>query len=109
MEEENEILEYNCTNCGTKVNREDTKCPNCGAELEGFDDKDNDITVEIKTYANELDAGFDKSLLESEGIECFLEDTNIASLRYIPFALRLIVMKKDAKRALEILGNNDLK
>jgi RNA polymerase subunit RPABC4/transcription elongation factor Spt4 len=105
MEENNEILEYNCTNCGTRVNRDDTMCPNCGAELEGFEDDDNDTLVEIKTYSNDIDAQLDKSLLEAEGIECNLNGEKIAGLLYIPSVIRLVVLKRDVKRALEILGS----
>jgi hypothetical protein len=105
MEENNEILEYNCTNCGTRVSREDKKCPACWVELEGFEDVDDDVIVEIKTYTNELYAQIDKSMLEAEGIECFLNpESNLVP--YGPYLITLNVLKKDMKSALEILNSS---
>ena len=154
MEENSEILEYHCTNCGTRVSKEDIRCPSCGAELEGFDDdkvdvdtfttedeeeirknesleyycpecglrvsvddkkcpgcgaeldkiKDNfDTTIELKKYTNDVDAELAKTLLQSKGIECFLKGGNSLGSAFSPNPIKLIVLRRDMERALEIL------
>ena len=62
-------------------------------------------TVIQFVYPHEL--GVPRSLLESEGIECFVRDENFVSLQ--PFysnligGIRLQVRERDARRALQIL------
>ena len=62
MNENKELLEYHCSNCGNRVNREDTKCPSCGAELEGF--IDDEIDSDMFTYE-------DESVLEQSKVQDF--------------------------------------
>jgi hypothetical protein len=101
--EQTKVQEYFCPDCGTKLNREDSRCPKCGAQIEGFENDDNDLTVELKKYTNEVVAEMAKSLLEAEGIECFLKGGNSLGTVFSPFPIRLVVLKRDMKRALEIL------
>ena len=107
MEEQSEILEYYCTNCGTRVNREDTKCPSCGAELEETVDEtdDPDSTIILKTYTNDVGAEMAKSLLMAEGIECFLKGGNTLGTAFSQSSIKLVVLKRDMKRALELLDS----
>lgn len=106
MEENNDILEYYCTNCGIRVNREDTKCSNCSAELEELVDEndDKDTTIILKKYTNDVDAEMAKSLLEAEGIECYLKGGNTLVPVFSP-TTQLVVLKRDMKRALELLDS----
>ena len=104
MEEADELKEYHCSNCGVKVNKEDTKCAGCGAELEGFEDDDGETTVKLKVYENLMEGELAERALKDEGIDCFLSgryDWTLAT----PFTrpVTLMVFKKDVKHALEIL------
>ena len=103
MEETNEIKEFFCSNCGTRVNREDTKCALCGAELEGFDD-DEEMTVKLKVYEDFMEAELAEKALKEEGIDCYLYGRNDWTMAtFFNRSVTLIVFKKDVKRALEIL------
>jgi DNA-directed RNA polymerase subunit RPC12/RpoP len=103
MEETNELKEYFCSNCGTRVNKEDTKCAICGAELEGFDD-DGEMTVKLKVYEDFMEAELAEKALNEEGIDCYIYGRNDWSMAtFFNRSVTLIVLKKDVKRALEIL------
>jgi len=104
MDENGEIKEYYCSNCGTRVNKEDTKCPNCGAEMEGFNEYDEETTVKLKIYEDPMEGELAEKALIDEGIDCYLYgriDWTLATS--FNRSVTLIVFKKDVKRALDIL------
>ena len=53
-----------------------------------------------------MDAQMAKGLLESAGIECFLQGENANSLLAVAFRARLLVHKKDEEAARELLGSD---
>ena len=63
--------------------------------------------ITVGTYRLPIDAHLAKSFLESEEIECFLENEDMNWLYSGVIAVDLKVKKSDVKRALEIL--KDLK
>jgi Putative prokaryotic signal transducing protein len=65
-------------------------------------DPENLITV--GKYLEPLDAQMEKSVLESAGIECFLQGENANSLLGAAFRARLLVHKKDEQAARDILA-----
>ncbi len=71
----------------------------------------SDFTL-IKRYSNSMLAHLDKVKLESEGIDCFLQDENMVTLRpYLSFALseiKLFVNNFDSGRAISILQLNEM-
>ena len=104
MDETGEMKEYYCSNCGTRVNKEDTKCAICGAELEGLNEYDEETTVKLKIYEDPMEAELAEKALKEEGIDCYLygrSDWTLAT--FFNRSVTLIVFKKDVKRALEIL------
>ena len=104
MDETNEITEYYCSNCGTRINKNDSKCANCGAELGGFDDDEGDTSVKLKVYEDFMEAELAEKSLKEEGIDCFLYGRNDWTMAtFFNRSVTLIVLKKDVKRALEIL------
>lgn len=40
VEEENEDIEYTCSNCGAELKKEDTICPKCGADVTEIEEAD---------------------------------------------------------------------
>ncbi len=98
----NELLIFTCSKCGTRVNREDTRCPNCGAELKGFKNDENDFTVTIKTFMNEVDAEMAESLLKESGLECHLKGGSSRGTIYTSHPIELVVLEKDSHRAREL-------
>ena len=68
-------------------------------------DPENLITV--GKYLEPLDAQMEKSVLESAGIECFLQGENANSLLGAAFRARLLVHKKDEQAAREVLAATD--
>ena len=105
LQEQSKIQEFFCAECGTKINEDDTVCPNCGAKLDNTEDYENDITIELKKYTNDVDAELAKSLLLAEGVECYLKGGNSLGTVFNPHPIRLVVLKRDMKRALEILDS----
>lgn len=68
---------------------------------------DSPALVRIKSYRYLHEAEIAKSVLESEGIEAFIDNENIANLNWTYTALDGIginVKEDDAERALEILS-----
>lgn len=68
---------------------------------------DSPVLVRIKAYRYLHEAEIAKSVLESEGIEAFIDNENIANLNWTYTALDGIgisVKEDDAERALEILS-----
>jgi len=70
-----------------------------------------EIFAIIKTFRNIGDAQVIKSLLESEGIECWLDNANMVSLNWLYSDLlggiKLRVKTEDAKKALEIIKDTE--
>lgn len=104
MEENEEIKEYHCSSCGCRVNKDDTRCAGCGAELQGFEDEEGDTTVKLKVYEDFMEAELAEQTLKEEGIDCYLYGrSDWALATAFNRSVTLIVLKKDVKRALEIL------
>lgn len=76
-----------------------------------MEEKEEEIIV-ISRYETIINAEYAKELLEESGISSFLKDENITQLYPMfnsPFGgIKLCIMKKDEKQALEILHNNNL-
>ncbi|HEX7158249.1 MAG TPA: DUF2007 domain-containing protein [Edaphobacter sp.] len=73
--------------------------PNPAPDLENM--------VSVGKYLEPLDAQMEKGLLESAGIECFLQGENANSLLGAAFRARLLVHKKDEQAAREVLATVD--
>jgi Putative prokaryotic signal transducing protein len=71
-------------------------------QSEAIDDAGKFVTV--GKYIEPVDAHMAKGLLESAGIECFLQGENANSLLGAAFRARLLVHKQDEATAREILG-----
>lgn len=106
--DKSETQEYYCSHCGSRINRVDTKCQSCGAELEGFEDEDHDMTVMLKEFSTEVDADLAKTLLQSEGIECYITGGDSEGTLYGPYPFKLVVLERDVSHALEILESKSL-
>ena len=65
---------------------------------------DPDKLVTIGKYIESVDAHMAKGLLESAGIESFLQGENANNLLGAAFRARLLVHKQDEDTAREILG-----
>ncbi|HEY6413420.1 MAG TPA: DUF2007 domain-containing protein [Edaphobacter sp.] len=63
--------------------------------------------VTVGKYIEAVDAQMAKGLLESAGIECFLQGENANSLLGAAFRARLLVHKRDEDSAQQILGATD--
>ncbi len=105
MVETNILPEYHCSKCGTRINKEDTKCPNCGAILDTVHLEDDEMSVELKKYEDHFEAEMAERALKDEGIDCFLSGRVdwTMTLAYKTYPVTLVVLEKDAARALEIL------
>ena len=66
--------------------------------------QDPDKFVTVGKYIEAIDAQMAKGLLESAGIECFLQGENANSLLALAFRARLLVHKQDEAAARELLG-----
>jgi hypothetical protein len=66
-----------------------------------------DKLVTVGKYIESVDAHMAKGMLESAGIECFLQGENANSLLGAAFRARLLVHKQDEATAREILGAPD--
>lgn len=65
---------------------------------------DPDKFVTVGKYIEAVDAQMAKGLLESAGIECFLQGENANSLLGAAFRARLLVHKRDEDSARQLLG-----
>jgi hypothetical protein len=68
------------------------------------DIQNQDKFVTVGKYIEAVDAQMAKGLLESAGIECFLQGENANSLLGAAFRARLQVHKKDEETARQLLG-----
>jgi Putative prokaryotic signal transducing protein len=66
--------------------------------------QDPDKFVTAGKYTDAVDAQMAKGLLESSGIECFLQGENANSLLGAAFRARLLVHKQDEGTARQILN-----
>jgi hypothetical protein len=66
--------------------------------------QDPDKFVTVGKYIEAVDAQMAKGLLESAGIECFLQGENANSLLGAAFRARLLVHKQDEDSARQLLG-----
>lgn len=69
--------------------------------------QDPDKFVTVGKYIEAVDAQMAKGVLESAGIECFLQGENANSLLGAAFRARLLVHKQDEDSARQILGVAD--
>jgi hypothetical protein len=67
--------------------------------------QDQDKFVTVGKYVESVDAQMAKGLLESAGIECFLQGENANSLLGAAFRARLLVHKQDEETARQLLGS----
>jgi hypothetical protein len=65
---------------------------------------DPDKFVTVGKFLEPTNAQMAKGLLESAGIECFLQGENANSLLALAFRARLLVHKHDEAAARELLG-----
>ena len=66
-----------------------------------------DDLVTVGKYMEPVNAQMAKSLLDSAGIECFLQGENANSLLSAAFRARLLVHQKDAAAARDVLALSD--
>jgi hypothetical protein len=69
--------------------------------------QDPDKFVTVGKYIDAVDAQMAKGLLESAGIDCFLQGENANSLLGAAFRARLQVRQRDEDSARQILGATD--
>jgi hypothetical protein len=69
--------------------------------------QDPDKFVTVGKYLESVDAQMAKGLLESSGIECFLQGENANSLLGAAFRARLLVHKQDEEVARQLLNTPD--
>src|SRR5271155_3844176 len=65
---------------------------------------DPDKFVTVGKFLEPANAQMAKGMLESAGIECFLQGENANSLLALAFRARLLVHKQDEEAARELLG-----
>jgi hypothetical protein len=65
---------------------------------------DPDKFVTVGKFLEPINAQMAKGLLESAGMECFLQGENANSLLALAFRARLLVHKQDEETARQILG-----
>src|ERR1700747_1614714 len=70
---------------------------------EKTDDPDKFVTV--GKFLEPANAQMAKGMLESAGIECFLQGENANSLLALAFRARLLVHKQDEEAARQLLGS----
>jgi hypothetical protein len=66
---------------------------------------DPDKFVSVGKFLEPTNAQMAKGMLESAGIECFLQGENANSLLALAFRARLLVHKQDEAAARELLGS----
>jgi len=69
-------------------------------------DKDPDKFVSVGKFLEPANAQMAKGMLESAGIECFLQGENANSLLALAFRARLLVHKRDEAAARQLLGDS---
>jgi hypothetical protein len=69
--------------------------------------QDPDKFVTVGKYLEAVDAQMAKGLLESSGIECFLQGENANSLLGAAFRARLLVHRQDEEVARQLLNTPD--
>ena len=67
--------------------------------------QDPEEYVTVGKFMEPVDAQMAKGLLESAGIECFLQGENANSLLALAFRARLLVHKRDEEAARQLLGS----
>jgi hypothetical protein len=72
---------------------------------DGFVD-DPDKFVTVGKFLEPVNAQMAKGMLESAGIECFLQGENANSLLALAFRARLLVHKQDEATARQLLGGS---
>jgi hypothetical protein len=65
---------------------------------------DPDKFVTVGRFLEPVNAQMAKGMLESAGIECFLQGENANSLLALAFRARLLVHKQDEETARQLLG-----
>jgi hypothetical protein len=119
MEEENKNLEeYFCTECGTVVIKNDKVCPKCGADLtetvdltENEDETEKIDEVIVKVFMNEIEARLAMEQLQSEGIKCFIMSDNYGGMMpalNLSEGVKLIVNEYNYEKAVEVLKAMDM-
>jgi hypothetical protein len=68
---------------------------------------DSENLITVGKYLEPVDAQMEKGLLESAGIECFLQGENANNLLGAAFRARLLVHKRDEQAAREVLAMTD--
>jgi hypothetical protein len=66
---------------------------------------DPDKFVTVGKFLEPVNAQMAKGMLESAGIECFLQGENANSLLALAFRARLLVHKQDEEAARQLLGD----
>ena len=67
---------------------------------------DSEKFVTVGKFLEPTSAQMAKGALEAAGFECFLQGENANSLLAFAFRARLLVHKKDAEAAREVLGSD---
>ncbi len=67
---------------------------------------DADKFVSVGKFLEPTNAQMAKGMLESAGIECFLQGENANSLLALAFRARLLVHKQDEEAARQLLGSD---
>src|SRR3979411_1942824 len=67
---------------------------------------DPDKFVTVGKFLEPANAQMAKGMLESAGIECFLQGENANSLLALAFRARLLVHKQDEEAARQLLGSD---
>jgi hypothetical protein len=67
---------------------------------------DPDKFVSVGKFLEPTNAQMAKGMLESAGIECFLQGENANSLLALAFRARLLVHKQDEEAARQLLGSD---
>ena len=99
----NEEIIYTCPECGNQVFIDDDHCSKCGVEL-SFDD--DELIIIIRTFSKEFDAQLAKSMLDDEGIECFIskdDEGSMAPYLQSTNGVDLHIFEKDKEKANEVL------
>lgn len=68
--------------------------------------EDPDKFVTVGKFIEPVNAQMAKSVLESAGIECFLQGENANSMLALAFRARLLVHEQDEATARELLGGD---
>jgi hypothetical protein len=69
--------------------------------------EDPEMFVTVGKFLEPVNAQMAKGMLESAGIECFLQGENANSMMALAFRARLLVHQKDEETARQILGDSE--